>query len=115
MPSHLILKTCDHQSLPELLEDAVAEELLQELHPDWRLSDDMTCLARVFSFDYPDQVSRFINAVSWVSKCDDYAPQVVMSGYQCIIRLQTNSLNGVTECDFIYASSIDLLFELRAC
>lgn len=93
----------------EPLARAVAEDLCQELHADWELSDDAHSISRLFSFKVFSRTIAFVNAVAFVATNEGHHPEMLVDYGSCKVTFTTNAIEGLSENDFICAAKIDQL------
>ena len=86
-----------------------AEQLLSELHQDWRIED--RTLIRVCRFGNYYETIAFVNALAWIAHREDHHPDLVVGYNRCEIRFTTHSIGGLSRNDFICAARIDRLLE----
>jgi 4a-hydroxytetrahydrobiopterin dehydratase len=83
------------------------EELLAELHGDWRLQDDGTAMARGFRFRDFAEAFAFATRVAFIAESEEHHPDVVVGWGRCEVRLTTHAVGGLTRNDFIVAAKVD--------
>lgn len=88
---------------------ARAAELLGQLAPGWRLSDDGQSLKRAFGFEDFYRTMAFVNAVAWIANAEDHHPDLEVGYNYCRVTFSTHSIGGLSENDFICAAKIDAL------
>lgn len=86
-----------------------ASELLQQLHPRWRLNPTSRAIGREFEFKNYYQTIAFVNAVAWVAHQENHHPDLVVSYNRCQVNFQTHAIAGLSENDFICAARVDRL------
>ena len=91
------------------LERARAEELLKELHDDWKLNDDATEIHRDYVFKGFYRTMAFVNAVAWIANNEGHHPDMEIGYNHCLVRFTTHAVDGLTENDFICAAKVDAL------
>jgi 4a-hydroxytetrahydrobiopterin dehydratase len=62
--------------------------------------------------NYRDNIA-FVNALAWMFESEDHHPEMLLNYRDCIVRLNTHSVNGISLNDFICAAKADALFERR--
>ena len=92
----------------EILAIDVALRLKTSIHPDWKVENNHH-LMRDFRFVNFRQTMDFVNQVARVAEDEGHHPDLHISYGQCIIRIWTHSIDGLSENDFILASNIDML------
>ncbi|HVN42646.1 MAG TPA: 4a-hydroxytetrahydrobiopterin dehydratase [Steroidobacteraceae bacterium] len=91
------------------LEPAAARELLAQLDPDWRITNDGQELRRAFGFADFYRTMAFVNAVAWIANEHDHHPNLEVGYNYCRLAFTTHSIGGLSENDFICAARIDAL------
>ena len=86
-----------------------AKQLLDQLHADWRLSDDGLEISRHFAFPAYSRTLGFANAVAWVAISEGHHPVLTVSYGSCDVSYTTHAINGLSDNDFICAAKIDRL------
>jgi len=86
-----------------------AQHLLEQLHPDWVLSDDGLEISRHFAFPAYSRTLGFANAVAWVAISEGHHPVLTISYGSCDVSYTTHAINGLSDNDFICAAKIDRL------
>lgn len=100
-------KPCEGGISP--LQQKEAENLLRQLEQGWQLVDNK--ISRVFSFKNYYQTMAFVNAVAWISHCEDHHPDMGVGYNQCRVEYTTHAIGGLSENDFICAAKVDMLFK----
>ena len=108
--SELTEKSCQplDKSTPPLSIDEV-NNLLGQIHPDWRYQPETTEILRDFKFKNYYQTIAFVNALAWIAHQDDHHPELEVSYNHCVVHYSTHSIGGISENDFICAAKIDAL------
>lgn len=83
-----------------------AQALLADL-PGWELVGN--AIERRFRFANHYEVMTFVNAVAWVSHCENHHPEITLGYADVRIRYWTHAIDGLSENDFICAARIDQL------
>lgn len=91
------------------LESEAIETLLEQLHPDWQVSEDRLTIEREFRFRDHYRTIAFVNAVAWISHQEDHHPDLRVSYNRCAVSYTTHAIGGLSENDFICATKIDEL------
>lgn len=91
------------------LSEAMAKEMLKQIHTDWQLSNDDKEINRLFEFKNYYQTMAFVNAAAWISHQEDHHPDIEVGYSKCLVRYSTHAIGGLSENDFICAFKIDLL------
>jgi 4a-hydroxytetrahydrobiopterin dehydratase len=90
---------------------AQAQELLQQLNPDWMVIDDAHLLVREFRFkDFKDAM-EFANKVGKIAEAEGHHPDLNIGWGRVAVELTTHAIEGLSENDFILAAKIDELEE----
>lgn len=84
-----------------------AQALMQQLQPDWRLSDDAKSLHREWKFRNFFHTMSFVNAVAHIANAEDHHPDLEVGYGVCKLKYTTHAINGLSENDFICAAKID--------
>lgn len=93
----------------EPLGEAEAQELLKQLHADWRLSPDAKSLTRACKFRDFWRTMSFVNALAHIANLEDHHPDLAIGYDHCRITYRTHSIGGLSVNDFICAAKIDRL------
>jgi 4a-hydroxytetrahydrobiopterin dehydratase len=88
---------------------AQAEELIQALHPDWRLDDSGRSIRRTFEFPGYARTIAFANAVAWIATSEGHHPVMTVRYGTCEVTYATHAIDGLSDNDFICAAKIDRL------
>ena len=72
----------------------------------WKFNKKDQIIEKCFKFKDYYEVMAFVNAVAWVSHCEDHHPELVVNYDNCLVRYSTHALGGLTENDFICASKV---------
>jgi 4a-hydroxytetrahydrobiopterin dehydratase len=75
--------------------------------PDWAYVDD--AIERSFRFGNYYETIAFVNALAFVVHREGHHPDLAVSYNRCTVRLNTHSVNGISENDFICAAKFDAL------
>ena len=87
-----------------------AEQLLTNLHPDWRLLNDKEII-RTFKLKNHYEVMSLVNMIAWISNTEDHHPSIRYEYRTVEVIYKTNAIDGLSENDFICASKIDYCFK----
>lgn len=93
------------------LDRARIEPLLQQLHADWSLSDDVKRISRTFRFKDYYHTMAFVNALAWIAHREDHHPDLEVGYNRCVVHFSTHSVGGLSENDFICAARVDALLD----
>ena len=88
-----------------------ARPYLEQIHPEWKLSDDGRAISRVFAFKDFYQVMSFVNAVAHVANTQGHHPDLEISYSRCRVLYTTHATGGLSENDFICAARVDALLD----
>ena len=75
---------------------------------DWAL--DTGALARTYRFKNYYETLAFVNALAYVVHREDHHPELRVTYNECVVRLNTHSVNGISENDFITAAKADAIY-----
>ena len=105
----LLEQRCTHGA--PALDPAELAVLLAQV-PGWRL--DGNHIVRSYEFrDYHETIA-FVNALAWISHCEDHHPELTVRYRHCIVAYTTHSAgNSVSLNDLICAAKADALYEER--
>ena len=94
--------------VPPLSKEA-RQELLPQLHEDWRVIDGHH-LERDLHF--PDFLTalEFINRIGQISEEEGHHPDLLLRWGFVQIQVWTHKIDGLTESDFILAAKADALY-----
>lgn len=90
------------------LTKAQATDLLPHV-PGWRLNEEATDIARVYSFPDFAKALAFVDRVGALAEEEGHHPDIELSWGRVRIRLSTHEVRGLSENDFILAAKIDML------
>jgi 4a-hydroxytetrahydrobiopterin dehydratase len=88
---------------------AQAQDLMQQLKPEWQLAEDGKSIAAQWKFRNFFHTMSFVNAVAHVANAEDHHPDLEVGYGYCRIRYNTHAIGGLSENDFICAAKIDVL------
>lgn len=91
----------------EPLTRARAQELMTQLHSDWRLTDDARAIRREFRFKNFYRTMSFVNALAHIANLEDHHPDLEVGYGYCRVLFTTHAIKGLSENDFICAAKID--------
>ena len=86
-----------------------AQTLMQQLHGDWRLSDDGKSLHREWKFRNFFHTMSFVNAVAHVANAEDHHPDLEVGYGVCKMKFTTHAIDGLSENDFICGAKVDAI------
>jgi len=93
------------------LDRAVAEELLKQLGPQWKLSADGKQIVGTFEFKNYFRTTAFVNAIAWIAHNEDHHPDISFGYKTAAVTYWTHAINGLSENDFICAAKVDALLK----
>lgn len=82
-----------------------------QLPSGWVQNDQV--ITRIFKFDDYYQTMAFVNALAWVSHCEDHHPFLRVGYNSCQVDYTTHSANGLTPRDFACAAKVNALLPQR--
>lgn len=88
-----------------------AQELLGQVHSDWKLGDNGLSISRFFEFKAYSRTMSFVNAVAFVATNEGHHPQMTVNYGNCLVDYSTHAIGGLSDNDFICAAKIDRLAE----
>lgn len=91
--------------------DAHAVEIRMSKVPDWTADMDVAVLSRTWQFADFGQSMAFANAVARIAEEHNHHPDILVSYSTVTLALTTHDAGGLTEKDFLLASTIDRLPE----
>lgn len=100
-------KPCEG-GVPPLSADET-RELLAQLE-GWELHGKQ--IGKTFEFKDYYHTMAFVNAVAWVSHCEDHHPDMSVGYNKCRVEYFTHAIDGLSENDFICAAKVDALFKI---
>jgi len=113
MKAALLTRRCQ-PVLPAATDEDIGRML--PLLPGWTVQDGK--LMKVFSLKDHYETLAFVNALAWISHCEDHHPELTVTYNRCVVRYDTHSVNegkgGLSDNDFICAAKVDALYEQRA-
>lgn len=111
--NQLIEKKCNFELGNQLLTKKSIETQLKELE-GWRVNEQLTEIECMFAFkDFYETIS-FVNAVAYLSHCENHHPHLEVSYSRCRVRYTTHSLKGLSQNDFICATKVDALISIKS-
>ena len=82
-------------------------ELLKNIDNGWKLEND-ELISKNFVFENFDEAMNFINQVAEIAENEGHHPDIKLHNYkEVLITIQTHTISGLTENDFILASKIN--------
>jgi 4a-hydroxytetrahydrobiopterin dehydratase len=91
----------------EALSEASAKQLLAKEIPNWNLIDNSKKLQRKFEFKNFKQSLAFVNKVGEIAEAQKHHPDINFGWGYAEIIIQTHSIGGLHQNDFILAAKID--------
>lgn len=86
-----------------------AASLLSQISSEWKLSDDVKFIRRVYAFRDFYRTMSFVNALAHVANIEDHHPDLEVGYNYCRVVFTTHAVKGLSENDFICAAKIDRL------
>src|SRR3989338_7826438 len=86
------------------LESQEAAALMPQLS-GWTITGEV--LTKSFQFKNYYETMAFINAAAWIAHQEDHHPDIAFGYNQCVIKLSTHSVKGISINDYICAAKID--------
>jgi 4a-hydroxytetrahydrobiopterin dehydratase len=86
-----------------------AQQLLQQVHADWRLADDGKSIRREWKFRNFFHTMSFVNAVAHIANAEGHHPDLEIGYDTCRMKFTTHAIGGLSENDFICAAKVDQL------
>jgi 4a-hydroxytetrahydrobiopterin dehydratase len=83
------------------------KEMLKELNA-WIVEDGR--LVKLYLFKNYYETMAFVNALAWISHCEDHHPDLQVGYNKCRVEYSTHAIGGLSENDFICAAKADALF-----
>jgi 4a-hydroxytetrahydrobiopterin dehydratase len=103
-------KQCEAKT--PLLTDQEIAGYLQEISPEWRLSDDHKSIIRTFRFKDYYNTMAFVNVVAMVAHQQDHHPDMTLTYNTCRVEFSTHSVGGLSLNDFICAAKVDGILKI---
>ena len=75
--------------------------------PNWTISDKKDSINRDFKFRNFEDALDFLNKVGKIAEQENHHPDVKIGWGYCNVTLQTHSIGGLHENDFIVAAKIN--------
>ncbi len=89
-----------------------AQELLNKLNKDWKLSNDIRYISKTFTLKNHYELGSLINMIIYISHSEDHHPEVTFGYNTATVKYFTYAINGLSENDFICAAKIDRLLKI---
>lgn len=110
MQSDLTHKKCEAcEGIGSALTRDQIQALKPQLHPNWQVNQDNTCIKRCFSFANFYETMAFVNAIAWIANQENHHPDLEMGYNYCHVTFMTHALKGLSMNDFICAAKVDAL------
>lgn len=93
------------------LSQSEKQNLLKNLNPEWKLTENDTRLRREFKFKSFKRPLEFTNLVGAIAEAEKHHPEISLGWGHCEIEVWTHTNNNLVENDFILAAKIDEAFE----
>jgi 4a-hydroxytetrahydrobiopterin dehydratase len=104
--NELLTRSCRPlEGQPAMTEAEVAQQLAAL--PGWALVD--SAIERQYCFANYYETLAFVNALAFIVHREDHHPDLLVSYSRCTVRLNTHSVGGISENDFICAAKADAL------
>jgi 4a-hydroxytetrahydrobiopterin dehydratase len=83
---------------------------------NWRLCGDGAEVAIEKTFAFKDYAATmvFVNAIAWAAQASDHHPELLVRYDQCVVRLRTHDVGGLSRADFESAEHADTLVSGKA-
>jgi 4a-hydroxytetrahydrobiopterin dehydratase len=98
-------KPCEGGIAP--LDRDAAGQLLSQLSPGWKLSEDAHAIRRDFSFRDFYRTMSFVNALAHIANIEDHHPDLAVGYNYCRVTYTTHAIRGLSENDFVCAAKVD--------
>ena len=95
------------------LSSAEAEALRRAI-PDWALLDGDTRIERRYAFKGFKPAFRFVEGLSAIAEAEGHHPDITFGWGYAVVSLQTHTIKGLHQNDFILAAKTDRLFAAAA-
>ena len=102
---------CRSGALP--LSQAEAESLRRAV-PDWALLDGATRVERRYAFKGFKPAFRFVEGLAALAEAEGHHPDITFGWGYAVVSLQTHTIKGLHQNDFILAAKADQLFATAA-
>lgn len=99
------------ENFPRPLSATECEDLMKQLHGDWKLQTDTGRISRRLKFANFHETISFVNAVAWIANREDHHPDLEVSYGHCVVHFSTHAVGGLSPNDFICAARVDALFD----
>jgi 4a-hydroxytetrahydrobiopterin dehydratase len=108
--TELITKSCQacSETTPALKPSEI-DALLRQLQ-GWQQYDHL--ISKTYRFKNYYQTMAFVNAIAWLSHCEDHHATLGVSYKECRVEFTTHTIHGLSENDFICAAKIDALHQI---
>ena len=107
--TELISQQCTELSAKNetALDHKEANELLQQLGPQWQLDTEKLTISHTFAFKDYYQTMAFVNVIAQVAHQQDHHPDLHVSYNRITVTYSTHSVGGLSIKDFICAAKIN--------
>jgi len=77
--------------------------------PGWQLtgSGAEVAIEKTYTFANYYETISFVNAVAFIANAQDHHPDLSVHYSDCVVRLRTHDVQGLTDTDFESASMVD--------
>jgi 4a-hydroxytetrahydrobiopterin dehydratase len=100
------------ETKPSLLTEKEVSDHLQDISPDWQLSEDKKSVVRTFEFKNYYHTMAFVNVVAMVAHRQDHHPDMTVTYNTCRVEFSTHSVGGLSLNDFICAAKVDGILKI---
>ena len=91
------------------LSESQARGFMKQLKAGWELLQGAKEIRKEYRFKNFKETMGFVNLAAAVAEGEGHHPDMEVSFRQCVIRLSTHAIKGLSENDFILAAKIDAL------
>ena len=84
-----------------------AKALLLRTIPQWHIIEDSTKLHKHYKFKNFEQSLTFVNKVAAIAEKENHHPDINFGWGYADVYIQTHTIGGLSENDFILASKIE--------
>ena len=92
---------------------AAEAELLRRQIPDWALLDGSARIERRYTFKGFGPAFRFVEGLAAIAEAEGHHPDITFGWGYAVVSLQTHTIKGLHQNDFILAAKADHLFAAR--
>ena len=91
------------------LDPEASSAAMAALHPDWRLNETATQIARAFAFKGFAKPVQLANLAAWYAEKTGHHPDIAFGWGYCRLTYSTHEIGGLSEMDFATAAGFDAL------